>query len=235
MQLPQKWQARRVLDGNGERRLANVNNCPPSDFAARRQNLVAALERDRRQKLAVGEVFEAVAVAADADFALDGVVVRRDVLVVDRPVLSGAVVGLPLEVALAESQGDGVPQHRLSADAAAALGIKSRLARPHRWDLAIGKVEGEGVRVEVGARVDARAALDERNPDTAPRQVRRERPAGGAGTNNDDVECVGLHAKRGRLCVLIGAQSTATRPDERSMNSWYVGTAFRELTVRVKG
>ncbi len=185
--------------------------CPPERLRGAAKNLVAALERHRRQKLAVGQVFETVAVAADADFAFDRVIVRRDVLVVDRPVFSGAVVSPALEVALAESQGDSVPQHRLAADAAAALRIEPCLARPHGRDLTIGEVEGERVRVEVGARVDPRAALDQGNPRTATRQVRCESPAGGAGTNNDDVERVGLHAKRGRLCVLIGAQSTATQ------------------------
>ena len=51
--------------------------------------------------------------------------------------------------------------------------------------------------------------------------MRGEGSAAGAGTNNDDVECVGLHAKRGRLCVLIGAQSHSNAS----------GRALNELVV----
>ena len=139
------------------------------------QDLVAALERHRRQELPSGQIFEAVAVAADADLALDRVVVGRDVLVVDRPVLAGAVEGASLEVPLAEAERHRVPQHRLAADAAAALGIEAGLAGPHRRNLTVGEVERQRVRVEVGPRVDARTAFDERHRHALSREVRRQR------------------------------------------------------------
>ena len=190
------------------------------------QDLVAALQRDRRQEHAVGQILEAVEVAADADFPLDRLVVRRDVLVVDRPVLAGAVVGPSLEVALAEPQRDRVPQHRLAADAAAAFRIEPRLAGPHRRDLAVGKVERHRMGVEVGARVHARTAFDDGHAHAAAGEVRGERAAGRTGADDDDVEELALHGGT----ILCRTQSRVNcafpaRPEGRT----YDGTAGLRL------
>ena len=208
MQLPQKWQAGRVLVGTVSVALRTWITCRAQRPRRPPQDLVAALQRDRRQEYAVGQILEPVAVAADADFALDRVVVGRDVLVVDRPVLAGAFERAPLEVPLAEPQRDGVPEHRLAADAAAALRIEPGLARPHRRNLAGGEVERHRVRVEVGARVHARTALDDRDPHAAPGEVRGERAARRAGADDDDVEDVGLHARVHDCVFGRGAAST---------------------------
>ena len=128
MQLPQKWQAGRAFIGTDSVALRTWTTARAELRGGALHNLVAALDRNRRKELAVGQVLEAVAVAADTDLALDPVVVRRDVLVVDRPVLAGAVEGAPLEIALAEPKRHGIPQHGLAADAAAALGVEAFLA-----------------------------------------------------------------------------------------------------------
>ena len=176
------------LVGDGQRRLADVDQRRAERRRGALQDLVAALHRHRRQELAVRQILEAVAVAADADFALDRVVVGRQVLVVDRPVLAGAFERAPLEVALAEPQRHGIPQHRLAADAAAALRVEPFLARPHRRDLRLGKSNGIAWVLKSVRVFDARAALDDGDADAAAREVRGQRAAGGAGADDDDVE-----------------------------------------------
>ena len=186
--------ARRPRIGrNGERRLAHVDQVRAERSRRTLQDLVAALQRDRRQEHAVGQILETVPIAAQTDFPLDRLVVRGDVLVVDRPVFAGAFERAALEVALAESQRHRIPQHRLSADAAASLRVEPFLPRPHRRNLTRGEVEGECVRVEVGAGVDARTALDDGDADAAPRKMRRQGAARRAGSDDDDVKGVGLH------------------------------------------
>ena len=176
-----------------ERGLAHVHDPGAERGGGTFQNLVAALEWNRRKEGSVGQIFQAVAVAADTDLALDLLVVGRDVLVGDRPVLAGAVVGAPLEIALAEPERHGIPQHGLAADAAAALGIEAFLARAHRRNLPGGKLERQRVGVEVGPGIHAWTALDQRDAHALTREVRRERAAARTGADNDDVEDGGLH------------------------------------------
>ena len=99
-----------------------------------------------------------------------------------------------LEVPLAEAKRDRVPQHRLAADAAASLRIEPDLARSHRRNLTVGEVERHRVRVEVRARVHARTALDDGHAHAAPGEVRRQGASRRAGSDDDDVEAVTLHA-----------------------------------------
>ncbi len=147
---------------------------------------------------------------------LDRVVVGRDVLVVDRPVFARALERAALEVPLAEAQRDRVPQHRLAADAAAAFRIEPGLARPHRRNLAGGEVERHRVRVEVGARVDARTALDDRDPHAAAREVRGQRASRRAGPDDDDVEDVGLHARPDDCASQVGRRQLQREQDGRA-------------------
>ena len=122
---------------HGERGFPDMDQVRAERSRRALQDLVAALQRDRRQEHAVGQILETVEIAADADFALDRVVIGCDVLVVDGPVLAGAFERAALEVPLAEPQRDRIPQHRLAADAAAAFRIEPDLAGPHRRNLAV--------------------------------------------------------------------------------------------------
>jgi hypothetical protein len=159
------------------------------------QDLVAAFQGDRWQEHAVGQILEAVQVAADPDLPLDRVVVRRDVLVVDGPVLAGAFKRAALEVSLAQPKRDRIPQHGLAADPATPLRVEPGLAGSHRRNLTGGEVERHRMRVEVRARVHARTALDNSHPDTAARKVRGEDASGGTRPDDDNVEDVVLHAR----------------------------------------
>ena len=89
---------------------------------------VGAFHGHGRKKDAVGQIFQMVKIAADAHFALDAIIVRLHVGVIERPVFACAIVLAAFEIALAEAQGDGVPQHGFAAQAAAAFAIESRLA-----------------------------------------------------------------------------------------------------------
>ena len=90
MQLPQKWHAGRVPVGTVSVALRTWIRFAPSDRAARCRISSLHFSGDRRQEHAVGQILETVEIAADADFPLDRLVVGRDVLVVDGPVLAGA-------------------------------------------------------------------------------------------------------------------------------------------------
>jgi hypothetical protein len=178
---------------HAQRGLPNMHEIRPDSSRGSLQDQIAALHRHGWEENTVGQVLEAIQIAAQADFALDRFVIRRDILVVDRPVLAGAIVRAPLEVALAEPQRHRIPQHRLAAHAAASLRIESFFSRSHRRDLTGGEVEGERVRVEVGARIHTRTALNQGDTHSTPRKVRGERAARRAGADDDDIERIGLH------------------------------------------
>jgi hypothetical protein len=75
---------------------------------------------------AVGIVLEALVAAEDADQVVDAVVVGRDVLVADRPVVAQPVVRLPLEVTRAEAQRDAPPVVGAPAEHAPAPPVEAR-------------------------------------------------------------------------------------------------------------
>ena len=115
-------------------------------FAARPMIIGAAAERlrdallhlaleavhlHRRQELAVGQLRQAVAAAADAGKALDVVVPRRDVRVADRPVDGDAVARVGLEVEVAPAVRLPPPEQRAAADVIAAHPVEA-------LDLAVG-------------------------------------------------------------------------------------------------
>jgi hypothetical protein len=80
-----------VNDGNAELGSAFLN-CD-----------IHTLERNRRQKDAIGQIFQMIVVAADAHFALDTVVIRRrEIGIVGGPIFAPAVVLAAFEIALAE-------------------------------------------------------------------------------------------------------------------------------------
>ena len=83
-----------------------------------------AVQRHRRQELAVGQLRQALPAAADAGEALDVVVPRRDVLVADRPVDGDARPGVRLEVEVAPAVPLPAPQQRAAADVIAAIQSK---------------------------------------------------------------------------------------------------------------
>jgi len=157
---------------------------------------IAAFHRHRRQEDAVGQIFEVVEVPADTDFALDRVVVRREVRVVDRPVFAGALERPPLEIALAEAERHGVPQHGLPAHAAGALGIEAGLAGPHGGYVPVRVVERHRVGIEVGPRVHARPAFHDRDARAAPGEMRGERAAARARSHDHDIEFGPLHVSQ---------------------------------------
>ena len=113
-----------------------------------------------------------IEIAADADFALDLLVVGGQVRIVDGPILAGALDRAALEIAMAEPPGDRVPGHGFAAYAAAALGVEAFNARPHRGDVPVGKIERHGVSVESRPGVDSWSAFDHGDIDAEARQVR---------------------------------------------------------------
>jgi hypothetical protein len=65
--------------------------------------------------------------AVDRQIALDSVVIRSEVAVIDRPVFACGLERSTLEVALTLASGHGTPQRRDSAEAAGALRVASVL------------------------------------------------------------------------------------------------------------
>ena len=99
---------------------------PPKIFGdALLHLLLEAVHRHRRQELAVGQLRQALAAAADAGEALDVVVPRRDVLVADRPVDGDAVARVGLEVEVAPAVRLPAPQQRPAADVIAAHPVEA--------------------------------------------------------------------------------------------------------------
>ena len=131
-----------------EGRFANVNHFDAEDSRRPLDEHVAALKGTGGRNMPSGRSSRWSRLP-QTPTSRSMVVVRRDILVVDRPVTPRRRWNF-LEVALAEPQGDGIPEQRLPADPATALGIESRLARPHGRDLPVGEFEGHRVRIEVG-------------------------------------------------------------------------------------
>src|SRR5207249_4954808 len=148
---------------------------------------VAALHRRGREKDAVGQVFQMIEIAAHAHFALDLLVVRSEVRIINGPVLARAVDRPALEVPMAQPPGHCVPGHGFAAHAAAALRLEAGNAGPHGGDVAIGKIERHGMRVERGPSVDFRTALDHHDVHAMPRQMRGERATGSSRADNADI------------------------------------------------
>ncbi len=130
-------------------------------------------------------VLEAVVVAVDADEHLDLVVVRRDLLVGERPVETEAVAALRLEIVRAVAQRDAAP----------VVGAAAEHARAPPFELFGRVVRGVGVRLarHLPATVDGRVMKTER-------LVRRTRAAQGR-------LAVGLEHRRFLHRIVIAAAS----------------------------
>src|SRR5258708_6291871 len=86
---------------HGKRRLAHVNHAYTEFFRAALDDQIAAFHRRRRQKDAIRQIVEMVEITANSDFALDLVVIRREVRIIDGPILARAVDRSPFEIAMA--------------------------------------------------------------------------------------------------------------------------------------
>ena len=66
---------------------------------------------------------------------------------------------LALEITLAETERNSVPELCLAAQSAATLPVHARLARLHRWDVTKRKLPRKPVSIEIGSSVDLWTAL----------------------------------------------------------------------------
>ena len=118
---------------------------------ARAELRLGARHRHRGMELAVGQLGHVLGLALDADVVLDDVVVRREVVVVERPVLAVAVERLALQVLLAEAIALAPPHVGAAADDAQAALPGERLVRRRRVRLL--EIVGEPAVVVFHARV----------------------------------------------------------------------------------
>ncbi len=95
---------------------ARLNQLDAQFFRPVAQPDFATGERYRRQKFAVRLPPQPVVVAAHSDPFLGLVVIRRDLLVFDRPVDIESVVCGGLEIQIGKSPGEPAPVQRLAAD-----------------------------------------------------------------------------------------------------------------------
>src|SRR5581483_1421384 len=162
-------------------------------FRAPAYNLIAALERYRRQENPIGKIFQVVCVSANADLALYSIVIRRKVRIIDGPVFSSAINRPALEVTMAETPGYGVPCHRLPSDSACSFRIKAGHAGSHCRNMPARKVERHRMCIESRPRIDFRSALEHHDVDTHLRQVSGKRPASCTGADYTHVVDLPTH------------------------------------------
>ena len=107
--------------GRGEDRRAPDGEGAPELLLERlARDHLAAVERHGRQEHAVGKLRDAFGLSADADEALDPVVVGRELGVLERPVRSEAVAARRLHVVVADAVALTAPHDRLAAHVPAA-------------------------------------------------------------------------------------------------------------------
>jgi hypothetical protein len=111
-----------------------------------RDQLLAAIERHRRLKLAVGQLRQVLPRALDAGVALDVVVPGGDVGIADRPVDGDTFLRVCLEVEIAPAVTLPPPHQRAATDLIAAIPVEA-------FDLGVrivlvGRPEGEVLLVE---------------------------------------------------------------------------------------
>ena len=150
---------------------------------------IAALHRDRREKDTIGQILQVIEIAANPYFAFYPFIVRRQIAIVNRPVLARSVVIFASKIALAIAPGDCIPKHGLAADASRALGVEAGFAGLHGGDVAAGKLERHRVGVEVGVGVDLRSAFDQSHVDAAPGKMSGKRATRRARSDNHDIIC----------------------------------------------
>ena len=129
-----------------------------------------------------GRSLQVIEVTADANFAFDLFVIRSQVLVMDGPVFARAVVIPATKIALAETPGDGIPEHGFAAYAPSPF-RESKPALPGLHEVGsvpAGKFVGQGVGVEVGAGVDGGAAFDQGDVHAPSGEMSRQGSAGRA-------------------------------------------------------
>jgi hypothetical protein len=93
-----------------------MGRAPAKARAGRREDGFGAVERHRRQERAVGKLREAFLLRADADEALDTVVVRLHVGVTDRPVHAVAIERRGLELVVRHAIRGTRPVQRAAAE-----------------------------------------------------------------------------------------------------------------------
>ena len=107
--------------------------------AALLQQPFAAAERGRRQMIAAaGQRILIVIAAADADQLIDFVVVRRDVLVADRPRDLPAVALRAREIEIGVAQRNAAPDIRLAAAAPHARQVERLVPAESEYGLSSG-------------------------------------------------------------------------------------------------
>ncbi len=160
-----------------------------------------AARRGRRQKeLAPRQRVRVVVAAVDADQLVDLVVIRRDVLVGDRPGNLPAVARGSLEIEVAVAQADASPDVRLAAMApdagqreGTALGGEIRLFFGVEKEAegllaasgALAPFPGFNVRPEFGS-IEFRSGIEEQHGNALTRQVPGGHSARGAAADHDD-------------------------------------------------
>ncbi len=160
----------------------------------------AARRRRRQEELAARQRVGVVVAAVDADQLVDLVVVRRDVLVGDRPGDLPAVARRPLEIEVAVAQADASPDVRLAAMPPHA-GQRERTVVSGEIRLFLGvEEEVEGLFAAGGAlapfpglnvrpifrSIEFRTGVEEQHGNALTRQVPGRHAAGGAAANHDD-------------------------------------------------
>jgi hypothetical protein len=165
----------RASDGG----LANVDDFDTQLGCALLNGNVGALHGHGWEEDAVWEIFEMIEIATDSDLAFDTVIVGLHFGVVDRPVFTDAIVLAAFKIALTKAQGNSIPKHGFAAEAAATFTVKTWLAGAHGGDVTSGKFKGEGVGVEVGVRVDLRAAFEHEDIGTEVGEARGESATAG--------------------------------------------------------
>ena len=139
------------------------------------QQKISQFQRRWLHVYAVGKIFQAVTVSADADFPFNPVIVRSHVGIIDGPVSPRSVDGVSLEIPMTQAQGHGVPEHCLTPDAASTFGAKNRLTWLGDRDMPVRKIKRKSMGVEVGAGIHRWAALYQRNLHSALSQMTSER------------------------------------------------------------
>src|SRR5262245_27541054 len=155
---------------------------------------VRAPHRHGWKKLAIGQIFQMVGIAANTDLPFNLVVIRGQVSILDRPIRASTFEAVAIEIAWAQPPSDRVPQQCFAANAAGALVFKPSDTRNHDGHPAVRELVRHSMRVESPARVDARPAFHHNDIESTARQARGERTTSRTGTYDADVKESCIHA-----------------------------------------
>src|SRR5690349_8416266 len=101
------------LSSSAQSSFADVNNRNAKFFRAVLNRDICTLHWHRRKKNAIRQIFEVIVVAADAYFAFNPVVIRRQIGIINGPVFTSSIMLPAFEVPLTHPQRYGIPQHGL--------------------------------------------------------------------------------------------------------------------------